>query len=87
MHSNFFFHCKKSDYSMKEEENIKKDLYSNKYIRMIKRFTEVFDKQLYDFMDLLHENNSSNNEGFLGNLANRLDFNGYYYNKQQQNKR
>ena len=56
-------------------------------MRVIKRFTQAFDKQSYDFMDLLHENNNSNNEGFLGNLANRLDFNGYYYNKQQQNKR
>jgi hypothetical protein len=51
-----------------------REVNSDSYQRMVRRFDEVFDQDLSSFMRQLNANTSS---GIVANLGIRLDYNGY----------
>jgi len=56
---------------------MQKAIQSENYQKMIKRFIQVFDTQLHDFMRQLMTDSHAHYHSHLSNLCTRLDFNGF----------
>ena len=58
----------------RQTRRVGREVNSDSYQRMIRRFNEVFSQDLANFMTQLHAHASS---GVAANLGIRLDYNGY----------
>ena len=58
----------------RQVRRVGREVKSDSYKRMVRRFDEVFTQDLAHFMRLLNANTTS---GIVANLAIRLDYNGY----------
>ena len=58
----------------RQTRRVGREVSSDSYQRMVRRFDEVFNQDLANFMRLLNAHTFS---GIVANLAVRLDYNGY----------
>ena len=63
-------------------KRLKVELNKPAYTNMISKFERVFDALLAEFMDELDQHANTHYHSNLSNLCVRLDFNGYYSNRQ-----
>jgi len=62
---------------LKQMDNLKQELNSLSYKKMISRFEQVFNTRLSEFMVQLMSNSEEKYHTHLSNLCMRLDYNGY----------
>lgn len=71
---------KRKELFQRKKTHIKKILEHDNYIQMIKQFTRAFDGKLREFIQKLLQGKKREGDNYihLGNLAARLDYNGFY---------
>jgi len=63
--------------NQEQMNRLRRELSTESYKKMIKRFEEVFHSNLTEFMSLLSKNSDGHYNSHLFNLCIRLDYNGY----------
>ena len=69
----------------KQTARVERELNNESYKRMIKRYCQVFDSNLSEFMLTLHSQPSGRFQSHLANLCIRLDFNGFVTHQMNPN--
>lgn len=69
----------------KQTARVARELHNESYKRMIKRYGEVFDSNLTEFMQSLQSQPNGRFQSHIANLCIRLDFNGFV--TQRMNKK
>jgi len=69
----------------KQTARVERELHNESYKRMIKRYGEVFDSNLTEFMETLQSQPTGRFQSHIANLCMRLDFNGFVTQKMQHN--
>ena len=62
----------------KQTTRVERELHNESYKRMIKRYCEVFDANLSEFMQTLQSESKGQFQSHIANLCIRLDFNGFF---------
>lgn len=69
----------------KQTARVERELDNESFKRMIKRYGEVFDSNLAEFMQILQSQPTGRFQSHIANLCMRLDFNGFVTQQLQHN--